>query len=169
MGFRFYWLNRKLLEDNDQCLQRSNVNPYIFTPLKHYSTDKESLQNVLMDPNFPGFDISLDGLLFYHNMLNYMPGHTPLVGWLKGYMVPEMLGIHVSSKIDKQKPPTYSSMEDHITEFEAKYFKEKEKRKINEKLRDEEKTKEKSFNSSSLNADFQEHGQVVHVGDNMDI
>ena len=24
-----------------------------------------------------------------------MPGKTPLVGWIKGYMVPELLGIEV--------------------------------------------------------------------------
>ena len=26
-----------------------------------------------------------------------MPGKTPLVGWLKGYMVPELMGIQVFS------------------------------------------------------------------------
>ena len=26
-----------------------------------------------------------------------MPGKTPLVGWIKGYMVPELLGIEVDS------------------------------------------------------------------------
>ena len=84
-----------------------------------------------MDPDFPNLDGPLDGLLFYHNMLNYMPGHTPLVGWLKGYMVPEMLGLSVSSALEAQKPAIYSSMKDHITEFEANYFKEKENRKNN--------------------------------------
>ena len=27
--------------------------------------------------------------------VHYMPGKTPLVGWIKGYMVPELLGIEV--------------------------------------------------------------------------
>ena len=27
-----------------------------------------------------------------------MPGKTPLVGWLKGYMVPELMGIQVEFK-----------------------------------------------------------------------
>ena len=27
-----------------------------------------------------------------------MPGKTPLVGWIKGYMVPELLGIEVGNK-----------------------------------------------------------------------
>ena len=29
--------------------------------------------------------------------VQYMPGKTPLVGWLKGYMVPELMGIQVFS------------------------------------------------------------------------
>ena len=28
-----------------------------------------------------------------------MPGKTPLVGWIKGYMVPELLGIEVDNNI----------------------------------------------------------------------
>jgi len=131
--FRFHWLNRKVLDENPQCLQRSKVNPYIFKPLKQYSTDKERLTAELADPNFPHFEENLDGLLFYHNMLHYMPGHTPLVGWLKGYMVPEILGIPVSGKIESQKPIDYVTMNQHITEFETNYFHVKEKRKLREK------------------------------------
>ena len=62
-----------------------------------------------------------------------MPGHTPLVGWLKAYMVPEILGIAVTDKIESQKPMDYVTMQDHISEFEMNYFQEKEKRKIAEK------------------------------------
>ena len=32
-----------------------------------------------------------------------MPGKTPLVGWLKGYMVPELMGIQVEVKIQTLK------------------------------------------------------------------
>ena len=137
-----------ILEENTQCLQRSNVNPYIFMPLTQYSTGRENLEKVFMDPNFPKFDANLDGILFYHNMLNYMPGHTPLVGWLKGYMIPEMLGIAVSSKIEDQKPPNYASMEEHISDFETKYFQEKEKRKLNEKQCDDSMREEHSCDTS---------------------
>lgn len=135
-NFRFHWLNRKLLEENSQCLERSNVNPYIFKPLCQYTTDKKNLTAELTSPHFPYFEEPLDGLLFYHNMLHYMPGHTPLVGWLKAYMVPEILGIEVSNKIDSQKPIDYVTMTKHITEFETNYYQEKEKRKLNEKCLD---------------------------------
>ena len=116
-----------------QCQERSNINPYIIKPLKQHSTNKSNLVKEFADQNFPGFDENLDGLLFYHNMLHYMPGHTPLVGWLKAYMVPEILGIAVTDKIESQKPMDYVTMQDHISEFEMNYFQEKEKRKIAEK------------------------------------
>ncbi|XP_077774970.1 snurportin-1 isoform X2 [Podarcis muralis] len=37
----------------------------------------------------------VDGLLFYHKETHYNPGSTPLVGWLRPYMVPDILGIPV--------------------------------------------------------------------------
>ena len=35
-------------------------------------------------------------LLFYHRQTHYTPGSTPLVGWLRPYMVPDILGIQVA-------------------------------------------------------------------------
>uniref|UniRef100_A0AAQ4PCH5 Snurportin-1 n=1 Tax=Gasterosteus aculeatus aculeatus TaxID=481459 RepID=A0AAQ4PCH5_GASAC len=37
----------------------------------------------------------VDGLLFYHRQTHYTPGSTPLVGWLRPYMVTDILGIEV--------------------------------------------------------------------------
>lgn len=37
----------------------------------------------------------MDGLLFYHKETHYTPGSTPLVGWLRPYMVADILGIEV--------------------------------------------------------------------------
>uniref|UniRef100_A0A8B9K272 Snurportin-1 n=1 Tax=Astyanax mexicanus TaxID=7994 RepID=A0A8B9K272_ASTMX len=37
----------------------------------------------------------VDGLLFYHRETHYTPGSTPLVGWLRPYMVADILGIEV--------------------------------------------------------------------------
>ena len=39
-----------------------------------------------------------------------MPGRTPLVGWLKGYMVPELLEIGVDEKLMAQRPEIYGGM-----------------------------------------------------------
>ena len=39
-----------------------------------------------------------------------MPGRTPLVGWLKGYMVPELLEIQVDDKLMEQRPEFYGGI-----------------------------------------------------------
>ena len=43
-------------------------------------------------------------MIFYKSDLqvHYMPGKTPLVGWIKGYMVPELMGIEVKTQILKK-------------------------------------------------------------------
>lgn len=39
--------------------------------------------------------VQVDGLLFYHRQTHYTPGSTPLVGWLRPYMVADILGVAV--------------------------------------------------------------------------
>jgi snurportin-1 len=64
--------------------------------LPNYSCDPKSLHRIFnSDPNFEFDPIPLDGILFYHKRVHYLPGVTPLVGWLKGYMLPEMLNVQV--------------------------------------------------------------------------
>jgi snurportin-1 len=64
--------------------------------LPNYSCDPKSLHRIFnSDPNFEFDPIPLDGILFYHKRVHYLPGVTPLVGWLKGYMMPEMLNVQV--------------------------------------------------------------------------
>lgn len=46
----------------------------------------------------------VDGLLFYHKQTHYTPGSTPLVGWLRPYMVPEILGLTVPTTVLTAKP-----------------------------------------------------------------
>ena len=41
------------------------------------------------------FFVQVDGLLFFHKRTHYTCGRTPLVGWLKPYLLPEILGISV--------------------------------------------------------------------------
>ena len=67
--------------------------------------------------NMPFHPLSLDGILFYNKQVHYLPGSTPLVGWLKGYMIPEMLEIGVSKELMAQKPNSYASMKSYIQEY----------------------------------------------------
>ncbi|VDK37389.1 unnamed protein product [Taenia asiatica] len=56
-----------------------------FEVVPAYSCDSETLKAVFSSP--PPFE--LDGVLFYHGDVSYRRGSTPLVGWLKPYMLPE--------------------------------------------------------------------------------
>ncbi|XP_035883500.1 snurportin-1 isoform X3 [Phyllostomus discolor] len=46
----------------------------------------------------------VDGLLFYHKQTHYSPGSTPLVGWLRPYMVSDILGMAVPASPLTTKP-----------------------------------------------------------------
>lgn len=48
--------------------------------------------------------LKVDGLLFYHRQTHYNPGCTPLVGWLRPYMVSDILGISVPASPLTTKP-----------------------------------------------------------------
>ncbi|XP_030042686.1 snurportin-1 [Microcaecilia unicolor] len=88
--FRFYWIHSKLQEE-EGLAETSRRNPFKFVNLQSFSCSSESICNVLaMD-----FPFEVDGLLFYHKQTHYTPGSTPLVGWLRPYMVTDILSIDV--------------------------------------------------------------------------
>jgi len=132
------------LDENDQLGIKSNINPWIFKMLPSFPCDPDSLHTALMsklsfDPN------PLDGLLLYNKQVNYLPGSTPLVGWLKGYMVPELLNVQVSKELMAQRPNSYANMGNYIKEYD-------EERK-NLKKTPEKKSEEKSENNSEQKAE----------------
>ena len=92
------------------------------------------------DPN------PLDGLLFYNKKVNYLPGSTPLVGWLKGYMVPELLNIEVSKELMSQRPNSYANMGNYIKEYDEE---RKNLKKSPEKKPENMEEIEKSENQDS--------------------
>ncbi len=47
----------------------------------------------------------LDGILFYHKQTHYTSGSTPLVGWLKPWMLPDMLSVPIPDSIMTSRPP----------------------------------------------------------------
>ncbi|XP_025025557.1 snurportin-1 isoform X3 [Python bivittatus] len=97
--FRFYWLHSKMQEESGLA-EKSRLNPFRFVGLKSYSCNPASLCEVLAMT----FSFEVDGLLFYHKEAHYNPGSTPLVGWLRPYMVSDILGIVVPACPLTSKP-----------------------------------------------------------------
>ncbi|XP_071078022.1 snurportin-1 isoform X2 [Desmodus rotundus] len=97
--FRFYWMHSKLPEE-EGLGENTKLNPFKFVGLKNFPCTPESLREVLsMD-----FPFEVDGLLFYHKQTHYSPGSTPLVGWLRPYMVSDILGMAVPASPLTTKP-----------------------------------------------------------------
>jgi len=106
--FRLSWVQQKFIENKDVLMDNSRTNPYRFIPLPIYECTRDSISKAL-NSKLP-FEDNLDGLLIYHKHVHYIPGYTPLVGWLKGYMVPELLSIPVCDELMAQQPSDYSGM-----------------------------------------------------------
>ena len=84
------------MSETPELGNQSRLNPYPFKFLPAFSCEPKALDQIFnFDPNFEFDPIPLDGILFYHKRVNYLPGVTPLVGWLKGYMLTEMLNVQV--------------------------------------------------------------------------
>ncbi|XP_014440449.1 snurportin-1 isoform X1 [Tupaia chinensis] len=97
--FRFYWMLSKLPEE-EGLGEKTKLNPFKFVGLQNFPCTPESLCEVLsMD-----FPFEVDGLLFYHKQTHYSPGSTPLVGWLRPYMVSDVLGVAVPAGPLTAKP-----------------------------------------------------------------
>lgn len=97
--FRFYWLQTKLQEES-VVSQVSTNNSYRFVSLPYCSCDPPSIQQALSCATS-----EVDGLLFFHKRTHYTCGRTPLVGWLKPYMLPEILGVAVPEAYLAGAPP----------------------------------------------------------------
>ncbi|XP_032325062.1 snurportin-1 isoform X2 [Camelus ferus] len=96
-----------------------------FVGLKNFPCTPESLFKVLsMD-----FPFEVDGLLFYHRQAHYSPGSTPLVGWLRPYMVSDVLGVAVPAGPLTTKPEYAGHQLQQIIEH-----KKSQKEGIKEKL-----------------------------------
>jgi snurportin-1 len=67
---------------------------------------------------------ALDGLLFYHSQAHYIPGNTPLVGWLKPHMMSTVLGIPVA-------PVHLHNVESNKSKKHRRFWKNRGKSKVN--------------------------------------
>ncbi|XP_006888348.1 PREDICTED: snurportin-1 [Elephantulus edwardii] len=118
--FRFYWMHSKLPEEKGLG-EKTKLNPFKFVGLKNFPCTPESLCKVLsMD-----FPFEVDGLLFYHKQTHYSPGSTPLVGWLRPYMVSDILGVAVPAGPLTAKPEYAGRQLQQIIEYKRSQKEEK--------------------------------------------
>ena len=86
--FRFFWLASKLQETPELSTISANNSHKIIGLRNYASTEDEILKAI------NGWEPSaVDGLLFYHKRTHYTFGCTPLVTWLKVYMIKKILNI----------------------------------------------------------------------------
>lgn len=98
----------------------NTLNTYPFYYVESFSVDE--LGDRLSVPyNINGdYSIELDGILFYVKGVPYIMRTTPLVGWLKPFMVREILGLDVNESF-QTAPPNYTVMREYLAELkEAK-------------------------------------------------
>ncbi|CAL7945863.1 unnamed protein product [Xylocopa violacea] len=118
--FRFFWLRSKLQEIVELQERNTYRNSYPMLSLPNISCDTDiSLALANLTDLYP-----LDGLLFYHRDGQYTKGRTPLVTWLKPFMLPEVLGIYISPPLDEQ-PDGYTDFVHYILNSKTKKRKEK--------------------------------------------
>jgi hypothetical protein len=82
------------------------------------------------------FSLQFDGCLFYHKQAHYTFGASPLVVWLKPYMVGELLGIEIPDCMLQQKPANYSTYAAHMQQVKDRkehFAKELEEKKAHRK------------------------------------
>ena len=96
-AFRWQWLLWKLAELPQLAESPGNGAHgrlrYRLLPLPFHSCAKADLQAALQQPWT--LSAPLDGLLFYPKDAPYSPGSCPLVGWLKPFMLPQLLAVPV--------------------------------------------------------------------------
>lgn len=114
---RFSMLESILDEANinmKQAKKRDTFSTFFIPPRCRCSKD-EMTQLMNMD-----FEFELDGLLFYNDKGWYTPGYTPLVGWLKPWMMTDVLGIPIADRYKKDRP-SVASLNEYINEYNVQH------------------------------------------------
>ncbi|ELT88614.1 hypothetical protein CAPTEDRAFT_106937 [Capitella teleta] len=105
-----WYLTQSHFSDNPEPRTVSKYNPYKFEPLPSCSCDPESIERMMT----ADMNVELDGLLFYHKRTHYTIGPTPLVLWLKPYMLQELFGVKVGEKHLQNVPSSYRNFQQHV-------------------------------------------------------
>lgn len=126
-SLRFFWLETRLQEVD--VATRSKSNQFRMLPAVRFNvidSQEHLIKPALYSDNKP----VVDGFLFYHPEAIYMSGTTPLVGWLKGFMIPEIIGhLQLHPLYMEEKPADYTTLAEHVEKHGNTYGKKKKKTK----------------------------------------
>lgn len=125
---RLYWINNKICETKEFKECDIDINKYPILPLQNINCDSD-LSFALTQLELK----SIDGFLFYHRNAHYYSGYTPLVTWLKSFMLPEVLGIFVPSSFD-EKPDNYINFEHYMQQNKKRAIEKKNKKRNTKNL-----------------------------------
>ncbi|XP_014243006.1 snurportin-1 [Cimex lectularius] len=102
---RFFWLKNKYAEIPELSIP-GKTNRHRFILLDHnYVSDLQ--KNMETHPFFSSNEPKVDGVIFYHKDSLYTPGKSPLVTWLKPFMLPDILGTKVAEAYHAEIPMSY--------------------------------------------------------------
>ncbi|KAF8364428.1 hypothetical protein PRIPAC_91351, partial [Pristionchus pacificus] len=90
---RRFYLNSRM-EENMQLGHTHPKSRATFHLLPSCVATTEAIANMMST----SVDFPMDGVLFYHPEVLYTPGQSPLVGWLKPWMLPEILNVPIPEK-----------------------------------------------------------------------
>lgn len=117
--FRFFWLESQMAES--QFDQITENHEYPFRIIEKVSCADEMGFNQLFarHPIWPNNQPELDGFLFYHKEASYVHGKTPLVGWLFGFMIPELFTVpFINENYLSEKPADYVNYITYMKKFD---------------------------------------------------
>uniref|UniRef100_A0A915DGH4 Snurportin-1 n=1 Tax=Ditylenchus dipsaci TaxID=166011 RepID=A0A915DGH4_9BILA len=100
----------------EEMPELSNAARFSFQLLPSCLCTKRSMSELMKTD----FSYMLDGLLFYYSEVFYIPGQTPLVGWLKPWMLPEILGVEIPERY-KEEQEGFSNSHQFIEKYNEKH------------------------------------------------
>jgi len=161
MKCRRFWLHSRINEDHPELLEASSVNKFPMIPLPAHPCDELHLRKTFNKyPIFPHNSPELDGILFYHTEGFYTRGETPLVGWLKPFMIPEVFKVEIVEPYMALMPSNYETYSLYIEEFNRMYS-EKKKRGL---LKGKEVGSQNGMDTSSDPEEIMSVDQIEELG-----
>jgi len=126
--FRFYFIQSKLNEIpgiNEKL--ENNCHPFELAPRM---VTRDLYLHVLEKYQFFPENIELDGINFYYPESLYTSGETPLVLWLKPFMIPDVLQRPVNDQLAQlHKPSNYVNVIEYTQDLKKKTKKIRKKKK----------------------------------------